>query len=98
MADSRLFASIARVAVPAMLALLPLTGHALAQTPAPDPVRKPTSAEADKPAQDAPAIPPCPGCRGEEAARPPSPDTVTVTPDGKTTVPRASCASRRISA
>lgn len=50
-----------------------------AQTVAPD---------ADKPAREAPAPPPCTDCRGGEAGRPSSSDTIIVTPEGKTIVPR----------
>ena len=37
----------------------------------------------------APAPPPCTDCRGGEAGRPSSSDTIIMTPDGKTIVPRA---------
>ena len=44
--------------------------------------------EADKPAGEAPAPPPCTDCRGSEAGRPSSSNTIITTPDGKTSVPR----------
>lgn len=56
-----------------------LASPALAQTVAPD---------ADKPAREAPAPPPCTDCRGGEAGRPSSSNTIIMTPDGKTIVPR----------
>jgi outer membrane receptor for monomeric catechols len=52
---------------------------ASAQTVAPD---------ADKPAREASAPAPCTDCRGGEAGRPSSSDTIMMTPDGKTIVPR----------
>ena len=74
-----------------------LAGPALAQTVAPDSATQATAPDAvtqtvtpdaDKPAREAPATPPCTDCRGGEAGRPSSSDTVIVTPDGKTTVPQ----------
>lgn len=56
-----------------------LAGPALAQTVAP---------YADKPTREAPAHPPCTDCRGGETGRPSSSNTVIMTPDGKTIVPR----------
>jgi outer membrane receptor for monomeric catechols len=63
----------------ALMLGLALAGPAPAQMVAPD---------ADKPAREAPAAPPCTDCRGGEAGRPSSSDTIIVTPDAKTTVPR----------
>ena len=56
-----------------------LAGPALAQTVVPD---------ADKPARNASAPPPCTDCRGGEAGLPSSSNTIIMTPDGKTIVPR----------
>ena len=44
--------------------------------------------DADKPARDASAPPPCTDCRGGEAGLPSSSNTIITTPDGKTIVPR----------
>ena len=60
-----------------------LAGPALAQTVAPAHTVVP---EADKPAREAPA--PCADCRGGEAGRPSSSDTIIMAPEAKTIVPR----------
>ena len=62
-----------------------LTGPALAQAVAP---AQPVVPDADKPAREAPAPPPCTDCRGGEAGLPSSSNTIIMTPDGKTVVPR----------
>ena len=62
-----------------------LAGAALAQTVAPGQTVAP---DADKAAREAPASPPCTDCRGGEAGRPSSSDTIIMTPEGKTVVPR----------
>ena len=62
-----------------------LTGPALAQAVAP---AQPVVADADKPAREAPAPPPCTDCRGGEAGLSSSSNTIIMTPDGKTIVPR----------
>jgi len=62
-----------------------LTGPALAQAVAP---AQPVVADADKPAREAPAPPPCTDCRGGEAGLPSSSNTIIMTADGKTIVPR----------
>ena len=63
----------------ALLLGVALAGPALAQTVTP---------YADKPAREAPAPPPCTDCRGGEAGLPSSSNTIIMTPDGKTIVPR----------
>ena len=70
-----------------------LAGPALAQTVAPAQTVVP---DADKPARDASASPPCTDCRGSEVGRPSSSDTIIVTPDGHealSTLPRALASS-----
>jgi len=62
-----------------------LTGPALAQAVAP---AQPVVADADKPAREAPAPPPCTDCRGGEAGLPSFSNTIIMTADGKTIVPR----------
>ena len=62
-----------------------LAGPALAQTVAPAHTVVP---EADKPAREAPAPPPCTDCRGGEAGLPSFSNTIIMTADGKTIVPR----------
>ena len=62
-----------------------LAGPALAQTVAPAQTVVP---DADKPARDASAPTPCTDCRGGEAGLPSSSNTIIMTPDGKTIVPR----------
>ena len=62
-----------------------LAGPALAQIVAPAQAVAP---DAGKEAREAPPAPPCTDCRGGEAGRPSSSDTIIVTPDAKTTVPR----------
>jgi hypothetical protein len=72
-----------------------LAGSALAQTVASEAVPQPMApnavgppASADvKPAPET-ATPPCTDCRGGEAGTPTSSDTVIMTKDGKTIVPR----------
>ena len=67
----------------ALLLGVALAGRAGAQTVAPAHTVVP---EADKPAREAPA--PCADCRGGEAGRPSSSDTIIMAPEAKTIVPR----------
>jgi len=62
-----------------------LAGPAVAQMVAPAQVAAP---DADNRAREAPAAPPCTDCRGGEAGRPSSSDTIIMAPEGKTIVPR----------
>lgn len=62
-----------------------LAGPALAQTVAP---AQTVVTDADKPARDASAPAPCTDCRGGEAGLPSSSNTIIMTPDGTTIVPR----------
>jgi len=72
----------------ALLGLFVLAGPASAQTVAPAPVAPPAPA-VDKAQPGVPAVPPaCTDCNSPEAERPLPADTVTVTPDGKTIVPK----------
>jgi outer membrane receptor for monomeric catechols len=75
---------------PVLMLGVALASLALAQ-PAPAQVVAPAQTvmpDADKSAREAPAPPPCTACRGGEAGRPSSSDTIIMTPDGKTVVPR----------
>jgi outer membrane receptor for monomeric catechols len=81
-------ASITRLGLSVVLGVA-LAGAAAAQTaPANAPAPPPAAAAEEPTAQEAPATRSSPDSPSDDAARPPASDTMTVTGDGKTTVPR----------